>query len=116
MRFGVVLAALLVIVFATAAVAAAVDKGADRPPTKLAARLTDQDKALWMGEWAACRHMRLSKFAKLIGVKIPSGRTPQVAATLIAKTAEGPLWNLENELHVAVDGCRNGILWRYYHE
>jgi hypothetical protein len=116
MRFGFVLAALIGVVLATAAVAAAVDKGSDRPPAKLAEKLTENDKALWMGEWAACRHMRLSKFAKLIGVKIPSGRTPQVAAMLIAQTAEAPLWNLQNELHVATDGCRNGILWRFYHE
>ena len=116
MRFGFVLAALIGVVLATAAVAAAVDKGSDRPPTKLALPLTEKDKALWMGEWAACRNMRLSKFAKLMRIKIPPGRTPQVAARLVAKTAEAPLWNLENELHVAVDGCRNGILWRFYHE
>ena len=23
---------------------------------------------------------------------------------------------LQEELAVAIDGCRNGILWRYYHE
>jgi hypothetical protein len=116
MRFGVVLAALLAVVFAASAVAAAVDKGSDRPPSKLAARLTDDDKALWMGEWAACRHMRLSKFASVIGIRIPAGRTPQVAARMIARTAEAPLWNLDEELHIAIDGCRNGILWRFYHE
>ena len=41
---------------------------------------------------------------------------PQVAAILIAKKAEAPLWNIEAELDAAIDGCRNGILWRYYHE
>jgi hypothetical protein len=112
-RIGVVLAALLSVVFVMATLAAAArDTGRDRPPGVL----TNQYKVVWMGEWAACRHEKLARFAAQVGVKIPSGRTPQVAARLIAKIAEAPLWNLPQELNAAVDGCRNGILWRFYHE
>jgi len=82
---GVLLAALLSAFFAATAFAA--DTGKSRPPT----RLTDDEKSLWMGEWAACQHTRLGALAAEIGVKIPAGRTPQIAARLIAKTAEAPL-------------------------
>jgi hypothetical protein len=116
MRLGFVLAALLGVVFAASSFAAVGETGRDRPPAKLTARLTDTEKALWMGEWVACRHNRLSKLAKLVGVKVAAGRTPQMTARLIAIRAEGPLWNLEAERTIAIDGCRNGILWRFYHE
>ena len=29
---------------------------------------------------------------------------------------EGPLYEVGDALVAAIDGCRNGILWRYYHE
>jgi hypothetical protein len=112
MRAGVL---VLLAVFSCAlgaAAATAADTGRLRPP----AALSDDNKAIWMSEWVACRHMKLSRLAKVIGVKIPAGRPPQVAATLIAKKAEAPLWMVEEELTIAIDGCRNGILWRYYHE
>ena len=109
---GFVLAALLSAVFVPAAFGADQDQGRWRPP----AALSPHYKALWMGEWAACRHQRLSKFAHELHLKVPAGRTPQVAAKIIAKAAEGPLWNLQEEFDTAVDGCRNGILWRFYHE
>jgi len=114
MRTGVVLllAAVTAALAVTAAFAADTDRGRQRPP----ARLTESNKSVWMGEWVACRHKRLSALAKEIGIRIPSGRAPQVAAILIAKKAEAPLWNIEAELDAAIDGCRNGILWRYYHE
>ena len=88
------------------------DTGRYRPPTAL----SESNKAIWMSEWVACRHKSLAALAREIGVKIPSGRTPQTAARLIARKAEGPLWIHEPDLVVAIDGCRNGILWRYYHE
>ena len=114
MRPGVVLLLALVLgaVFAASAVAASVDMGRDRPPAKL----SEEHKSIWMSEWVACTHQSLGKLAKEFGMKIPSGRTPQTAARLIARVAESPLWNLEEELVTAVDGCRNGILWRYYHQ
>src|SRR3954468_11055652 len=114
MRTGVllVLAALTFALGVAAAFAADKDRGLQRPP----ARLTETNKSVWMSEWVACRHERLSRLARQIGVKIPAGRAPQVAAILIARKAEAPLWNYGAELAAAVDGCRNGILWRYYHE
>jgi hypothetical protein len=114
MRAGVLLVlAAVICAFGAASVRAAdEDTGRLRPPVAL----SDDDKAIWMSEWVACRHVRLSKLAALIGVKIPAGRPPQVAAKLIAKKAEAPLWDIEEQLAIAVDGCRNGILWRYYHE
>jgi hypothetical protein len=114
MRLRIVLAALLSAVFATAAIAAAADQdqGRQRPP----AALTEHYKALWMGEWAACRHRSLHGLANELHLKVPAGRTPQVTAKVIARAAEGTLWNLQEELTTAVDGCRNGILWRFYHE
>jgi len=116
MRLRVVLAAVLGAVFATGSIAAAVasdqDQGRQRPP----AALSDHYKALWMGEWVACRHRTLHGLAKELRLKVPAGRTPQVTAKLIAKIAEGPLWSLREEFTTAVDGCRNGILWRFYHE
>jgi hypothetical protein len=91
---------------------ASTDRGRLRPPLQL----TEENKAVWMTEWVACRHKRLSALAKEIGVRIPSGRPPQVAALLIARKAEPPLYEVGDALEAAIDGCRNGILWRYYHE
>jgi hypothetical protein len=113
MRTGVVLllAALTFALAAAIAVAADTDRGRQRPP----AQLSEDHKAIWMTEWVACWHKRLSALAKEIGIKIPSGRAPQVAAILIARKAEAPLYEFGVELETAIDGCRNGILWRYYH-
>jgi hypothetical protein len=114
MRTGVVLvlAAVLGVAIAAASFAADLDKGSQRPPAKL----RTPDKVIWMGEWAACRHQSLRGLANELGLKVPAGRSPQMMAKIIAKVAEAPLWNLESEFVTAVDGCRNGILWRYYHE
>lgn len=113
MRVRIVLAAALSAAFATAAGAVASDRdqGRERPP----AALTDHYKAVWMGEWGACGRRSLHGLAKELHLKVPAGRTPQVTAKLIATVAEGALWNIQQEFDTAVDGCRNGILWRYYH-
>jgi hypothetical protein len=115
MRAGVVflLAVAASALFATAALAADRDTGRLRPPAALA----EANKSIWMTEWVACRHERLGKLAKQIGIKVTSGRPPQVVAVLIAKKAEAPLYDNDAiQLKIAIDGCRNGILWRYYHE
>ena len=115
MRAGVVLVLAVVtcVASATAAFASDADRGLLRPP----ASLSEKNKSVWMTEWVACRHERLGTLAKLIGIKITASRAPQVVAILIAKKAEAPLYdNDATELRVAIDGCRNGILWRYYHE
>src|SRR5689334_12906519 len=111
MRTGVVLLLAACTVGLAAATALGADTGRSRPPTQL----SEENKAVWMTEWVACRHKRLSALAKEIGVKIPSGRAPQVAALLIARKAEAPLYEF-GQIKIAIDGCRNGILWRYYHE
>ena len=115
MRAGVVflLAVAASALVAAAALAADRDTGRLRPPAALA----DANKSIWMTEWVACGHERLGPFAKKIGVKITAGRAPQVLAKLIAQKAEAPLYDTDaSQLKVAIDGCRNGILWRYYHE
>lgn len=113
MRTGLVLvlAASIGLFFAATAAAATSDHGLYRPPAKL----SDASKTIWMTEWVACHHTPLGKLSKSVGVRIPAGRTPQVAATLIAKKAEATLYQLQAEIDIAVDGCRNGILWRFYH-
>jgi hypothetical protein len=94
-----------------AALAADTDKGRQRPPLAL----SEDAKSIWMGEWVACTHKRLGALAQEIGVKVTSGRPVQMVARLIARKAEAPLWNVDEELQTAIDGCRNGILWRFYH-
>ncbi|HEY3921653.1 MAG TPA: hypothetical protein VGL76_06015 [Gaiellaceae bacterium] len=79
------------------------------------AALSSPDKTVWMTEWVACHHTKLGNLAKSVGVKVPSGRTPQIVALLIAKKAEALLYDPQDRLAPAIDGCRNGILWRYYH-
>ena len=123
MRTAVALAlvAALGIVIVATSLAVDTDKGRSRPPGQVTLhgkplRLNADGKALWMSEWAACRHQSRHQSAAEIGVKIPSGRSPQSAAKAIAAKAEAFLWNIESETVTAVDGCRNGILWRYYHE
>jgi hypothetical protein len=91
--------------------AGAADQGRNQPPVKL----SDSNKALWMGEWVACNNRPLSALAREIGMKIPSGRTPQTEAKLVAQKAESPLYDIYDGLSIAIDGCRSGILWRYYH-
>src|SRR5438128_175622 len=101
MRTAVAL--LLAAVTSTLVVAtapASTDRGRLRPP----AQLTEANKSVWMSEWVACRHKRLSALAKEIGIRIPSGRAPQIAAILIARKAEAQLYLVGDELDAAVDG------------
>src|SRR5262249_5702804 len=113
MRTGVVLM-LAAVAFASCvsvALAADTDKGRSRPPVAL----SEDGKSIWMGEWVACTHKRLGALAKEIGVKVPSGRPGRGVGRRIAGKAEPRLWTIGDELATAIDGCRNGILWRYYH-
>jgi len=41
--------------------------------------------------------------------------TPQQAANKLSKRAVKFLYETREELAAGADGCRNGILWRYYH-
>ena len=112
MRTGLVLLlAAWIGICAAAACASSSDRGSSRPPVNL----SDSSKTLWMTEWVACHHTKLGALAKSVGVRIRSGSTPQLVARLIAKKAEALLYDTTNGLGIAVDGCREGILWRYYH-
>ena len=42
--------------------------------------------------------------------------TPQQSAKLLSKRAMRFLYEDPVELQTAIEGCRNGILWRFYHE
>ena len=87
------------------------DKGTDRPP----ATLSPSAKALWMTEWTACWHERMSRLSAILSVPIKPGYTPQIAARKLSKRAMKDLYQTQRELDIGADGCRNGILWRYYH-
>jgi hypothetical protein len=112
---GTLLPAMLTgVLLATAAAADAsirVDRGSDRPPGVLA---TDS-KSIWMTEWTACWRVSMARMSKILHIPVRSGTTPQQAAKKLAKRAVFLLYETEPELVAAADGCRNGILWRYYH-
>jgi hypothetical protein len=97
------------------AVATALGSGSDKGLLQPPAALSSSDKTVWMTEWVACHHTAFKNLAKSVGVKISPGRTPQVVAHLIAKKAESLLYDPQDQLAPAIEGCRNGILWRYYH-
>ena len=89
----------------------AVDRGSDRPP----ARLTDDAKSIWMTEWTACWRSTMHRMAGVLHIPVRAGQTPQQAARKLANRAVYLLYETEPETQVAADGCRNGILWKYYH-
>ncbi len=98
---------------ATAAAAAGVDKGRQKPP----ANLTDEHKAIWMSEWVACWRVKsLQQFARELKIKNPNFITPQQSARLLSVRAMRFLYEDPEQIETARDGCRNGILWRFYHE
>lgn len=91
--------------------AAGSDRGSDRPP----AALSLDGKALWMTEWTACWHEKMGRLSAILDIPISSGVTPQTAAKKLSKRAIKDLYETKEELAIGADGCRNGILWRYYH-
>jgi hypothetical protein len=110
LRILAVLAALTLVPAAVAAPTVS-DQGRDRPPGALA----DGFKTIWMTEWVACNRIKMSTLAHQIHLKVPAARSPQVSAKVLAKRAMLYLYETDPEINTAVDGCRNGILWRYYH-
>jgi hypothetical protein len=120
-RGGLLLLVLVALAVPGAAVASAgADKGTDRPPASLTANgkalsLTSEAKALWMTEWAACWHEKMGHLSALFHIPIRSTDTPQVAAKKLSKRAMKDLYETQEEIAIGADGCRNGILWRYYH-
>ena len=108
-----VLFGLVALVLPVAAAAAGVDKGTSRPP----ARLTNYHKAIWMSEWVACWRVKsLQQFARELKIKNPNFITPQQSAKLLSVRAMRFLYEDPEQIETARDGCRNGILWRFYHE
>jgi hypothetical protein len=108
-----VLLALVALAVPAAAATAGVDKGLEKPP----AHLTSHHKAIWMSEWVACwRVYTLQQFTREL--KIPNAKiyTPQQGAKMLSVRAMRFLYEDPDELVTARDGCRNGILWRFYHE
>jgi hypothetical protein len=87
------------------------DTGVDRPP----AALSLHGKAVWMTEWTACWHEKMSRLSAIFHIPIRPGVTPQRAARNLSRRAIKDLYETQMELDAGADGCRNGILWRYYH-
>jgi hypothetical protein len=108
-----VLLALAALVVPSTAASAGVDKGSSRPPAKL----TSYHKAIWMSEWVACWRpptmTALARELQMTNIKI---FTPQQGARVLSKRAMRFLYEDPFELQTAIEGCRNGILWRFYHE
>lgn len=109
----VIVAALCACALAGAAIvsAASIDRGKNRPPT----RLTSDFQAIWMTEWSACWHIPLGAISKTLHIPVRSGMTPQQAAKKLSKRAVYLLYNTTPETAAGADGCRNGILYRFYH-
>jgi hypothetical protein len=108
-----ILMALGALVVPASAAGSGVDKGLSRPP----ANLTPYHKAIWMSEWVACwRPVSMRALAREL--KVPNLRilTPQQGAKTLSVRAMRFLYEDPAELRTARDGCRNGILWRFYHE
>jgi hypothetical protein len=111
-RGGILLVALVSCALYGATIAvASIDRGSDRPP----GRLTDDSKSIWMTEWTACWRLPMGKMSKILHIPVRPGMTPQQAAEKLANRAVLLLYETTPETLAASDGCRNGILWRYYH-
>ena len=108
---GTIAAALCVFALAAAPAAFGVDRGKDRPPTTL----TEDFQAIWMTEWSACWTSSMKRISNALHIPVKSGMTPQQAANKLSRRAVKFLYDTRDELAAGADGCRNGILWRYYH-
>ena len=108
---GTIAAALGIFALAAAPAAFGVDRGKDRPP----ATLTEDFQAIWMTEWSACWTSSMKRISNALHIPVKSGMTPQQAANKLSKRAVKFLYETTPELKAGADGCRNGILWRYYH-
>jgi hypothetical protein len=108
---GTIAAVLFVGALAAVPTAFGVDRGKDRPPTTL----TEDFQAIWMTEWSACWTSSMKRISNALHIPVKSGMTPQQAANKLSKRAVKFLYETTPELRAGADGCRNGILWRYYH-
>jgi hypothetical protein len=111
-RGGILLLALVAGVLSGATIAvASIDRGSDRPP----GRFDDDSKSIWMTEWTSCWRLPLGKMSSILHIPVKAGMSPQQAANKLARRAVYLLYETTPETVAAADGCRNGILWRYYH-
>ena len=108
-RLALVLVALAAAASATASFAA--DTGRSRPVSSL----KEADKTIWMTEWVACHRTTLHVLARELGLKVTPNHTVQTTALLFAKFAERNIYDPGHDFTTGVDGCRNGILWRFFH-
>ena len=105
---------------ATVSAADGIDRGSDRPPASVSTStgrlgLSSDAKSIWMTEWVACWQLTMGHLSKELQIPIHSGVSPQQAARRLATRAVFLLYETTPETLTAKDGCRNGILWRYYH-
>ena len=104
---------LVALVLPATAASAGVDKGRSIPP----AQLTNYHKAIWMSEWVACwRPLTMRALAQELKMKNLKIFNPQQGARVLSTRAMRFLYEDPAEVKSARDGCRNGILWRFYHE
>ncbi|HEY7538348.1 MAG TPA: hypothetical protein VH721_10185 [Gaiellaceae bacterium] len=107
-----VLLGFAALVVPSLAVSARVDRGLSRPP----ANLSQYHKAIWMSEWVACwRPPSMQHLAKELRMTKLRILTPQQGARALSIRAMQFLYEDPAELKTAREGCRNGILWRFYH-
>ena len=95
-------------------------RGSNRPPASVAApsgrlSLSSDGKTIWMTEWGECWRTTMGHLSKVLGIPIHSGSLAQQAARRLATREVFLLYETTPETLAAKDGCRNGILWRYYH-
>lgn len=84
--------------------------GTSRPP----GTITEDHKTIWMTEWVACNRITMPVLARQLQVQVPK-TTPLQASRILAQRAMQFLYETTAEMNVAIDGCRNGILWRFFH-
>lgn len=84
--------------------------GTSRPP----GTITEEHKTIWMTEWVACNRITMTTLANQLQVHVPKTTTLQ-ASKILAERAMRFMYETDAEMKVAVDGCRNGILWRFFH-
>ncbi len=108
-----VLLSFVALVLPTTAASSGVDKGRSTPPN----HLTNYHKAIWMSEWVACwRPLTLRGLARELNMPKVKIFNPQQGARTLSRRAMRFLYEDPAEAKTALEGCRNGILWRFYHE
>jgi len=118
------LAVMLATTLTTSASATSqVDRG--RPLRSVPSWFRGQERTIWRTEWQVVAGAPMRQLARDPDVRLSQGTlrswlavSPQYAAQRLAHRIEtgdaGAGWT-GYQLEAAIDGCRNGILWSYYH-